>query len=208
MTKIKNKNFEKYVNELAIEYSEISEVLKLWGMPKYWHREPSFRSIILIIIEQQISTLAASTIFKNLEKNIYEVTADRVIALGIEGLRKQGLSRQKAFYCYNLAESVNNGDLVLSELNKDSDDIVFQKLIRFPGIGPWSASIYMLSAMERLDIWPPNDLGLIKGTKDLLNESNVNNYSKNGERWKPLRSIAARLIWHHYDNKLGTGISI
>ena len=79
-----------------------------------------------------------------------------------------------------------------------------KKLTKIPGIGQWTATMYMLSAMERIDIWPSTDLGLINGSKDLI-ESRITDQSLVlGMRWSPLRSIAASLIWHYYSKKFNS----
>jgi|TARA_B100001250_G_scaffold198790_1_gene170558 DNA-3-methyladenine glycosylase II len=204
MSDQKIKNFKKNVNKLAARYSEIKLIVDLWGIPKYWYREPSFKSLVAIVIEQQISTIAAKTIFNNLEKHINEISTEAVISLGIEGLMHNGLSKKKSFCCYNLAKLISNKKLNLSKLDHDSDEEVLKKLTKIPGIGPWTASMYMLSAMERIDIWPSTDLGLINGSKDLIENRIIDQSLDLGMRWSPLRSIAARLIWHHYNKKINS----
>ncbi|MBI80237.1 MAG: hypothetical protein VYC50_00675 [Pseudomonadota bacterium] len=200
----KIKNFKNNVNKLASRYSEIKLIVDFWGIPKYWYREPSFRSLVLIVIEQQISTIAAKTIFNKLEKYINEVSTEAVISIGIEGLMHMGLSKKKSFCCYNLAKLISNKELSLSKLDHDSDEQVLKKLTKIPGIGPWTASMYMLSAMERIDIWPSTDLGLINGSKDLIKNRITDQSLVLGMRWSPLRSIAARLIWHYYSKKFNS----
>ena len=204
MSDQKIKNFKKNVNKLAARYSEIKLIVDLWGIPKYWYREPSFKSLVAIVIEQQISTIAAKTIFNNLEKHINKISIEAVISLGIEGLMHIGLSKKKSFCCYNLAKLISNKKLNLSKLDHDSDEEVLKKLTKIPGIGPWTASMYMLSAMERIDIWPSTDLGLINGSKDLIENRIIDQSLGLGMRWSPLRSIAARLIWHHYNKKINS----
>ena len=144
----KIKNFKNNVNKLASRYSEIKLIVDFWGIPKYWYREPSFRSLVLIVIEQQISTIAAKTIYNKLEKHINEISTEAVISIGVEGLMHIGLSKKKSFCCYNLAKLISNKELNLSKLDHDSDEQVLKKLTKIPGIGPWTASMYMLSAME------------------------------------------------------------
>ena len=67
-----------------------------------------------------------------------------------------------------------------------------------PGIGPWSAAIYVMSALRRIDVWPPADLALRQGVASLLPELDTESLADSGERWRPRRAVAARLVWHHY----------
>src|SRR5437867_4051082 len=112
-----------------------------------------------------------------------------------------GLTRQKAAYVTALAESIARGELQLSSLSRASDAQVSATLTRVPGIGPWTASIYLLMALRRPDVWPLGDLALHKALAKFrclsqLPSSDV--AARLAERWAPYRAVAARILWHGY----------
>jgi DNA-3-methyladenine glycosylase II len=82
-----------------------------------------------------------------------------------------------------------------------SDDEVRRQLMRHKGIGRWTADIYLLMAMRRPDIWPVGDLALVAAAqlvKGLQTRPTPEEFQQLGEAWRPWRSVAARLLWHHY----------
>lgn len=168
--------------------------------------------MVRIILEQQVSLASAAALFGRLERSLGgAVTPERVLAIGKDGLRDRGLTRQKASYVANLAEHVVRGELSLPGLGLLSDDEAAERLTRLPGIGPWSASIYLLMALRRPDIWPPGDLALDRcvmrlwGGKTPLNRWEVRLAA---DRWRPWRAVAARILWHGYLSEQGLGSTI
>lgn len=96
-----------------------------------------------------------------------------------------------------------DGTLDLDGLSSLDDDTVRAELMKVTGIGRWTADIYLLMVLGRPDIWPRGDLALHKAMqsiKDLPTTPSPAEFEALGERWKPWRSVAARLFWHHYLN--------
>jgi DNA-3-methyladenine glycosylase II len=110
-------------------------------------------------------------------------------------------SRQKTGYARDLADSLLSERLNLADLEKLSDNEVKAILMQVKGIGDWTADVYLLMVMCRADVMPRGDLALHAAFQKL---NNLDNRPKSDEfleiakRWKPYRSVAARLLWHYY----------
>ena len=167
-------------------------------MPGFWCRRAGVESLFRIILEQQISVAAARTLFRRVSGSLGGMSARRVYEAGADGLRALGLSRQKARYCHELSRSVVERRLSIAGLARMGDEAAIAALCAQPGIGPWSASIYLMSALKRMDVWAPGDLALQRGIEDLFPGADTSALVQTGERWRPWRAVAARLVWHHY----------
>jgi DNA-3-methyladenine glycosylase II len=172
------------------------------GVPPIRSRPRGFETLLKIICAQQISTSAARAIMGRLEKKVSPLSADGFLAAPETGLKELGLSRQKISYGKALAEAVSDKTLNFRSLHRMEDEGVIHELTKIKGIGRWSAEVYCLFALRRLDIWPEDDLAVvvavqrIKGLEQRPDRQEMLIY---GENWRPLRSIAARLCWHYYN---------
>jgi len=193
-------NFPRHARKLATEFPEFRLVLQRWGLPVFWRRQEGIDSLVRIILEQQISFVAAQSIYKRVRSSLGSLSAKRIYAAGPDRLRTLGLTRQKSRYCYGIAEAVVERRLRLGSLTKLNDQNVIAALVELPGIGPWTASIYAMSALGRIDVWPPGDLALRNGVADLMPRVDTESLGDSGVRWRPRRAVAARLVWHHYRN--------
>lgn len=192
------RSFPLYASTLAKRHLELQEIIRRWGLPEFWSRRPGVEALFLIILEQQISVTAARSIYRRLKTTLGGLSARRVHEAGPEQLRSLGLTRQKSRYCYELARAVVERRLSVTGLNNLSDADAIAVLCAQPGIGPWSASIYLMSALKRIDVWPPGDLALRRGIAELFPGTDTAALADSGERWHPQRAVAARLVWHHY----------
>lgn len=186
---------------LAAIDPDLSSLLARFGVPPLWPREPGFPTLVQIILEQQVSLKAAKTLFERLEQALGGVAPATVLHAGQDGLKAQGLTRQKARYCYELARRVNEGELPLEQLTQWSEPEGRKALLAVPGLGPWSVDVYYLMALRRPDVWPQGDLALaaamqeVKGLETLPSRDQQQQLS---EAWSPWRAVAARLLWVHY----------
>ena len=199
------RSFPRYATALAAQYPELDAVVRRWGLPAFWCRSAGIESLFRIILEQQISFLAARSLARRVKDSLGGLTARRVYGAGQDGLRSLGLSRQKARYCHELARAVVERRLSIAGLSRMSDEDAIETLCMQPGIGPWSAAIYLMSALKRIDVWAPGDLALHRGVEDLFPGDDVSALAQTGDRWQPWRAVAARLVWHHYRCNL-TGV--
>ena len=192
------RSFPRYATELAARHPELDEVLNRWGMPGFWCRGAGIESLFRIILEQQISVAAARTLFRRVSQSLGGMSARRVHGAGPDGLRALGLSRQKARYCHELSRAVVERRLSIAGLARMSDEDAIAALCVQPGIGPWSAAIYLMSSLKRINVWAPGDLALQRGIENIFPGTDSAALVQTGDRWRPWRAVAARLVWHHY----------
>lgn len=186
---------------------DLAQVLSTYGPPPLWARPPGFSTLVLIILEQQVSLASARAAYERLQEAARPLTPQTFLALDDETLRKIGFSRQKSLYCRNLAKDLLTGGLDLETLSSMEDEAARQILLRVKGIGPWSADIYLLMALRRPDIWPVGDLALataVREVKGLKNRPTPLELDAIGQAWRPWRAVAARLLWHHYLSRRGS----
>ncbi len=190
--------FPIHARAMMKRFPELAEVADRWGIPEFWSRKTGIDSLVLIILEQQISIAAANSIHRRLKKGLGGVSARRLYDAGADKLRSLGLTRQKSRYCYELGRAVIERRLSFKGVAEMNDRDAMAALDALPGIGPWSAAIYVMSALRRIDVWPPGDLALRQGVASLLPGLDTESLADSGDRWRPRRAVAARLVWHHY----------
>jgi DNA-3-methyladenine glycosylase II len=180
---------------------DLAAIVELHGLPEFWAREPGLETLVLLILEQQVSLASARSMFERLTGTVGAVTPDTVGTLGASGLRRLGFTGQKAAYCSGLADAIRRGALDLGVIARSGDDAGRRALLQVRGLGPWSVDVYYLIALRRPDIWPRGDLALadaVHRVKRLRARPDHVRLARMAERWAPWRSVAARILWHHY----------
>ncbi len=196
----------KAVQELTKRDKDLATVVKRYGTPPLWVREPGFPSLIYIILEQQVSLASAKAAFDRLNGAARPLTPGRFLKLSDAELKSIGFSRQKTRYARLLAMEIQKRRLDLRAMHALPDDAARERLLALKGIGPWTADIYLLSALRRPDIWPVGDLALataVQEVKRLRERPSPERLEKMSAPWRPWRAVAARLFWHHYLSKRG-----
>jgi DNA-3-methyladenine glycosylase II len=186
---------------LADRDADLATILGRHGPPPMWGRKPGFPTLVRIILEQQVSLASARSVFKRLAASADPFTARRFIELGEPYFRSLGITRQKAAYCVHVARAIAEGQLDLAAVARMDDPDAGAALIRIKGIGPWTAEIYLLMALRRADVWPSGDLALLTSLgrlKRLHERPAPAKAARIAERWRPFRSVAARMLWQHY----------
>jgi len=171
------------------------------GPPPMWGRRPGFETLIHIVLEQQVSIVAARSLFRRVRTHLGGMTPETVSRRGVTGLHRLGLTRQKASYCHELARAALAGNLRLSDIACAPDEDGRARLLALRGIGPWSVDIYYLMALRRPDVWPTGDLALavaLHEVKGLPARPDGRLQQEISASWAPWRSVAARLLWHYY----------
>ncbi|MEX2343033.1 MAG: hypothetical protein WD647_08915 [Steroidobacteraceae bacterium] len=189
------------VRALARRDPDLATLLARNGMPPMWARRPGFSTLVHIVLEQQVSILAARSLFRRIREHLGDMTPELIVGRGITGLHRLGLTRQKAAYCHGLARAVLDGSLRLSDIARGADTDGREALLALRGIGPWSADIYYLMALRRPDVWPVGDLALavaLHEVKGLRARPDTRRQLAISAGWAPWRSVAARLLWHYY----------
>jgi len=163
--------------------------------------EPGFASLCSIVISQQVSRASADAIFTRLCRLIDPLSADAVLALGAERLVEAGLSRPKQRTLLALAAGITDGRLELDRLCEEPAEAAMTELVGVPGIGPWTAEIYLLFCAGHPDIFPSRDLALQVAVGEafgLAGRPDHRETARIAQSWTPWRGVAARLFWAYY----------
>jgi DNA-3-methyladenine glycosylase II len=186
---------------LATQDPDLAGVVKAFGPPPLWAREPGFHTLIHIILEQQVSLASARAAYDRLTAATGTLTPETFLGLNDGELKAIGFSRQKAAYGRGLSETILGGGLDLAHLHMLDDGQVKSRLMSVKGIGPWTADIYLLMVLRRADTWPSGDLALATAAQEvkrLRRKPTPERLERLAEAWRPWRAVAARILWHHY----------
>lgn len=189
------------VRALSEADEDLARVAREHGLPPVWEREEGFATLVLTILEQQVSLASALAAFERLRAAAPQVTPENFLKFDDAQLRAFGFSRQKALYCRLLARAIIEGELDLQSLASLSDDEARAELVKLKGVGAWTAEVYLLRALLRPDAWPAGDLALqlaAREVKRLPARPTAAELDALAEQWRPLRAVAARLLWLHY----------
>ncbi len=188
--------------KLSKQDKDLAFVFQTYGVPPLWAREATFVTLLHIILEQQVSLASALAAFNRLREKLNgAITPENLLSLTDAEMKACYFSRQKTVYARELAAAIAGGNLDLQSFAKLSDEQIKNELKRIKGIGDWTADIYLLMAMRRPDVMPRGDLALHVAWQKLNRLERrpaADEFLRVAERWKPLRSVAARLLWHFY----------
>ena len=188
------------LDKLALRDDDVAKGLAAYGYPPSRSMPQSYESLAKIIIGQQISRAAATSIWDRLSQAGW-VTAETVAARSVQEMQTKGLSLRKSEYLITLARKIASGALSLQSLNDMTGDEVQARLVALRGIGKWTADNYRLFALGDVDAWPANDIALQEGMKRLkrLNQRpDMTQMEMLGEGWRPYRGAGAHFLWHLY----------
>jgi DNA-3-methyladenine glycosylase II len=189
------------VRALSERDADLARIAGAYGPPPLWEREEGFPTLVLTILEQQVSLASALAAFERLRAAASNVTPENFLRFDDAQLRAFGFSRQKARYCRLLARAVVDGELDLPQLSSFGDDEARAELVRLKGVGAWTAEVYLLRALLRPDAWPAGDLALqlaAQKVKRLPARPTAAELDALAEPWRPWRAVAARLLWLQY----------
>jgi DNA-3-methyladenine glycosylase II len=169
------------------------------------HRD-RFELLVRSILSQQISMKAAQSIRRKLEAQLQGrgLTPEAIARLKPAALRAAGLSAQKTAYLYDLAAHVLDGRLELNRLHRMPDDEVIEELVAVKGIGKWTAQMFLMFALGRLDVFPVDDLGLRAALRELYRlpeKPEKAAFFRIAEPWRPYATIATWYAWRLSDLK-------
>ena len=201
--KLNAKSLKEAIEFLCKTDSDLNKIIRKRKKNINLFKRPSgFTGLINLIVEQQLSVISAKAIFERLEKSIVPFSAKKFLKTEKEVFKSAGLSPQKINYCQGIAKACLSNNINFYALEKMSNENVVEHLVRFKGIGEWTAQCYLLGCMSRLDAWPASDLGLqvaIQKIKGLEKRPKKLTTEKIAEPWKPFRSVAALILWSSYD---------
>lgn len=204
------KQLKQACEDLSTKDTHLKHAYEAYGLPEWRTREPGFAPLARTIAYQQISTKAASTIWGRVEVLVGDITPENFIKASEEDLRAQGLSRPKIGHLKSISEAVVTGSLNFDRIAKASHEEAVKEMVTVKGIGPWTAEIYMMSALGRLDAFPASDIGLSEGYRMLQMQLNPEKdfkrltpkaFEKQGEQWRPFRAVASILLWGYINGE-------
>ena len=176
-----------------------------------WTRPATFQTLILTILEQQVSLASAYAAFKKLRDYVGNVTPEAILKLTDEEMRACYFSRQKMVYARELANAILSKQLRLKKLSSYSNDEVREQMKKIKGIGDWTVDVFLMHALRRTDLFPLGDVALVnslKFVKQLTPEVTRDKMLAIAEPWRPYRTIAAMILWHDYIRKRGIKIGV
>jgi DNA-3-methyladenine glycosylase II len=187
--------------ELAARDPDLGGIVARHGPPPLWDREPGFATLTAIILEQQVSLASGAAALDRLRRAAGSLEPAAIAALGEDGARAAGQTRQKARYVVALAEAALDGRFDPGTIAAAGDDDARAQLVGLLGVGRWTADIYLLMALGRPDVWPDGDLALaasMRRAKRLATIPDAAAQRAIADTWRPWRAVAARLLWHAY----------
>jgi DNA-3-methyladenine glycosylase II len=200
-TRLTPQTLAEAVQTLAARDEALAASVARFGVPPMWEREPSFGTLVHLILEQQVSLASALAAYRRLETASGGTPEPAsFLTFDDEELRAIGFSRQKARFARDLAAALADG-FDLGALANLDDDGVRAALTGLRGVGRWTADVYLTMCLLRPDVWPLGDRALAVGAAEALSLDAVpgqRDLTVLAERWRPFRAVAARVCWNHY----------
>ncbi|MBR0719416.1 DNA-3-methyladenine glycosylase [Bradyrhizobium liaoningense] len=194
-------DLEEAVHTLVKRDPRLKPVLDVAGMPSLRRREPGFLGLAHIVCGQQLSTASAAAIWGRLSAAFDPFDHDAVRRARADRLGRLGLSAAKIKTLKNIARELAAERLNLDVLAEEDADAAHHTLIALPGIGPWTADVYLLFCLGHGDAWPAGDLAVQEGIRigfGLKARPTEKQMTPLAEPWRPLRGAAAHLWWSYY----------
>ncbi len=181
--------------------------IKVIGECKLKRNRNYFVVLCRSIVSQQISTKAADTIFERF-RGLFERKLPKpqlVQNLSLDSMRKVGLSRQKTSYLKDLGDKFYNKTIQPNRFSYLSNEEVIQCLTQVRGIGRWTAEMFLIFSLNRLDVLPVDDLGLKVAVKNLYNlkkNPDAKTLKKIAEPWRPFETLGTWYAWRSLNAKI------
>ena len=201
-TRLKTKaDLASAVSHLQARCPHLKRAVAEAGPPPLRKRKRGFESLLKIIVEQQLSTASANAIWSRLQSGINEIEPAVILKSDDDTLRSFGLSGPKIRYCRALSDAVLSGDLDLAGLARRSDESAMESLQSVKGIGRWTAEIYLLFCLGRPNVWPAGDIAVQSALQSLAGydvRPAPEDMDEAAEKWRPVRGVAALILWNYY----------
>ena len=194
--------WQKAKKALSAKDKKLSKIIESYPQDFLFSKSDPFFTLARSIVGQQISVKAAQSVWDRLEAKVIKISPKIIIKTHSNILKSVGLSRQKVNYLKNLANAFIENKIKLNMWNKMTDEEIIQDLIQIKGIGRWTAEMFLIFNLCRADIFPLDDIGMIRALCKLYNipyPTNRELVIKIGEKWKPYRSVATWYLWRSLD---------
>jgi DNA-3-methyladenine glycosylase II len=176
-------------------------IIKEYGIPTIPTRPQGFETLVLIILEQQVSIDSAKATFLKLLKKVKTISPKKMFALMDKAYREAGVSRQKISYIKGLSKTILEKELDIESLSLKPIEQVREELIKIKGIGNWTIDVYLMFCLQAPDIIPLGDIAVVNTIKELLDIHEKQAMEMYTKKWEPHRSAATFLLWHYYLRK-------
>ena len=192
--------------EEAIQYLQKTDVIfkniiDKYGIPTIPIRPEGFQTLVLLILEQQVSVDSAKATFLKIKAEVVAIEPENLIHLSDETFRNLGVSRQKASYIRALSEAIISKQIDLESFSSKSAEKIRDELIKIKGIGNWTIDVYLMFCLQNPDIIPLGDIAVVNTIKELLAIEDKIFMQSYVEKWSPHKSMATFLLWHYYLKK-------
>ena len=194
--------WEKAKKDLIKKDKKLGRIITNYPKDFLFSKSDPFYTLARSIVGQQISVKAAQAVWDRFENKIKKVNPQNTLNMHFMSLKACGLSRQKINYLKSLSIKFIEKRINPKKWNNYSDEEVIEELIKTKGIGRWTAEMFLIFNLCRPDIFPADDLGLIKGICYCYNIDypiTKEDAIKMSERWKPYRSVATWYFWRSLD---------
>lgn len=194
---------------LAGHDREVARLREIYGPPRLGRRlkvADRFRWLAESVAYQQLSGKAAATIWSRVETLLEGMVSPATIAVaGEERLRSTGLSRAKVASLLDMSHRVETGELDLGRVGRLDDEAVIEHLITVRGVGRWTAEMFLIFALRRLDVWPVDDLAVRKGYAKvfgLAETPTARELGPLGDAFRPYRTVMTLYCWQDLETVL------
>ena len=194
--------WEKAKKDLISKDKKLGKIINNYPRDFLFSKSDPFYTLARSIIGQQISVRAAQAVWDRYEKKIVKVTAKNTLEIHYMKLKACGLSRQKILYLKSLSRAFIKKEINPKEWDNYNDEEIISELVKIKGIGRWTAEMYLIFNLCRPDVFPADDLGLIKGLCNCYRFKYTisKEYAlKISNKWKPYRSVATWYFWRSLD---------
>lgn len=187
---------EEYLSNADPVLSQL--IMKFGKCPLLQRNIDPYGTLVRSIISQQLSAKAADTIEGRVLALVQELTPENILEIPTDKLREAGLSGAKSRYIHELSTRVIDGRMNFDGLHAKSNDEAIAILSELPGVGKWTAEMFLIFGLGRPDVLAQGDAGLKRAVRILYGEKAV--FEGVGRKWKPFRSVASWYLWKYLDS--------
>lgn len=198
---------QKAVKYLLEKDAIFNHIVDKYGLPIIPKRPQGFETLVLLILEQQVSIDSAKATFLKLKAKEQNFQPESLLSFSDEEYRNIGVSRQKTSYIKALSHSIINNEIDIESLSTKSAQQVREELIKIKGIGNWTIDIYLMFSLQAPDIIPLGDIAVVNTIRELLDIHDKQEMENYVSKWSPHKSVATFLLWHYYLSKRNRKVS-
>lgn len=179
----------------------LKSIVATHGHPVIQKRDEGFASMCHIILEQQVSIASAKACYVKMQQHFGKITPEAILNGSDEELRNCGVSRQKTMYLKDLASRVISGAIDFDSFTSKPEAQIRSELMAIKGVGNWSAEVYLMFCLQSPDIIPLGDIAIKNTIIELYARHSPEEMELLSQNWKPHRTMASYILWHHYLEK-------